>query len=124
MLTIGLKNVKFQAYHGVYAEEQIIGANFILNLSVEYETGKRVIGELGNTLNYEVLFRMAKDAMDKQVSLLEEVVMELTSQIFTDFVNAEQVSISLEKCNPPISQINGSVFVKYDISRKDFLHKG
>lgn len=124
MLTIGLKDVKFRAYHGVYAPEQITGGLFILNLSVEYDPGKKVVNQLEETLNYEVLFRMAKEAMEKQVPLLEEVVMDLTAQIFTEFVNAEQVSISIEKCNPPIERLNGSVFVKYDISRNAFLQKG
>ncbi len=124
MLTIGLKDVKFRAYHGVYAPEQITGGHFIINLSIEYDPGKKVVNLLEETLNYEVLFRMAKEAMEKQVPLLEEVVMELTAQIFTEFGNAEQVSISIEKCNPPIERLNGSVFVKYDISRTAFLQKG
>jgi 7,8-dihydroneopterin aldolase/epimerase/oxygenase len=124
MLTIGLKDVKFRAYHGVYASEQITGGNFILNLSVEYDTGKRVIDKLEETLNYEALFRMSKETIEKDVSLLEQVVMELAARILTEFSNVEQVTLSLEKCNPPIEQLNGSVFVKYDISRNAFLQKG
>jgi dihydroneopterin aldolase len=124
MLTIGLKDVKFRAYHGVYASEQITGGNFILNLSVEYDAGKRVIDKLEETLNYEALFRMSKESIEKDVSLLEQVVMELAARILTEFSIAEQVTLSLEKCNPPIEQLNGSVFVKYDISRDAFLQKG
>ena len=124
MLTVGLKDVKFRAFHGVNPSEQIVGGAFILNLSVEYHPGKNVINHLDETLNYEELFHLAKDIMERPVALLEQVVTELAGKIFITYQMVEQVSINLEKCNPPIEQLNGSVFVKYDVSRNTFLQKG
>lgn len=124
MLTVGLKDIKFRAYHGVYASEQIVGGDFILNLSVEYNPGNNVFHHIEETLNYEELFQMAKDIMEKPVALLEQVVTELAGKIFITYQMVEQVSINLEKCNPPIGYLNGSVFVKYAISRNTFLQKG
>jgi dihydroneopterin aldolase len=124
MLTVGLKDVTFRAYHGVYASEQIVGSDFVLNLSVKYDPGKNVIHHLEETLNYEELFHLAKDIMERPVALLEQVVTEMAGKIFITYPFAAQVSINLEKCNPPIEQLNGSVFVNYDISRNTFLQKG
>jgi dihydroneopterin aldolase len=124
MLTVGLKDVTFRAYHGVYASEQIVGSDFVLNLSVKYDPGKNVIHHLEETLNYEELFHLAKDIMESPVALLEQVVTEMAGKIFITYPFAAQVSINLEKCNPPIEQLNGSVFVNYDISRNTFLQKG
>jgi 7,8-dihydroneopterin aldolase/epimerase/oxygenase len=124
MLTIGLKDVKFRAFHGVYASEQIVGGDFILNFSVEYNPDKKVLTKVDETLNYEALYRLSKKVMEKPAALLEQVVMELAAIVFTEFKTAEHVSIQLEKCNPPIEQLQGSVFVKYHISRNAFLQKG
>jgi dihydroneopterin aldolase len=113
MLTIQLKDLLFRSFHGVYQEETILGGDFVVNVTVDYFPPTDIIRQLDETLNYETLFERVKQRMDQSTPLLETIVMELANEILHDFVAVSRVWIAIEKKNPPISGLNGSVLVSY-----------
>lgn len=117
MLIISLKDIYIKAYHGVYAEEGILGGDFIVNLEVKYLPSKEVITELEDTLNYEMLFAMVQERMKQPTALLEQIVMELTDDIFEKFPEVDFCRVHIEKRNPPIEGMRGSVCVAFEQSR-------
>ncbi len=117
MLYIFLKDVRLKAFHGVYEEERVLGGDFVVNLEVQYLPELRIIIELEDTLNYEALFQMVQQRMAQPTALLEQIVMELTAQIMEKYPQIRFCRLHIEKCNPPIEGLRGSVCVAFERSR-------
>lgn len=119
LLTIELKQLRFFAYHGVYAEERKTGNEFEVNLSVSYEPGNAVIDDLRETVNYVTLYELLKTEMQNPRDLLETFLMEVATHIHTSFSQIKSIEITITKLHPPIVQFTGTVGVKYAAEYKD-----
>ncbi len=110
MFTISLHNLVFHAFHGLYEEETVLGNEFIVNASVDFDSDEPV-HNLRQTIDYVAVYDIIKQHMLQPTPLLETLAQQITQAIL-DFDNRiEQVSISIEKKNPPISHMQGSVSV-------------
>lgn len=109
---ISLKDVIFYAYHGVYEEEQKIGNEFRVNLSVSipYVEGIET-DDLSLTVSYADLYNLIKEEMDKPRKLLETVAVETAKRLMTEFKSVTGGNISIEKVHPPIPGMLGSAEV-------------
>jgi dihydroneopterin aldolase len=117
MLSIHLKNLSFHAYHGLYEEEKILGNTFIVNVHVNYLPPAKLVTEIEQALNYETLFGLVHRRMMQPSPLLETVVTELCHTIMDTFGEVSAVLVSLEKTNPPIKHLSGSVVVSFQLER-------
>lgn len=113
LLTVELKNLRFFAYHGLYAEEQLTGNEFEVNITVSYTPLSGIITELEETVNYVRLHELTSEAMKKPRPLLETVAMELAAGIHQHFPSVKQVTIAIDKLCPPIVKFTGKVGVRY-----------
>ncbi len=119
MLTIQLLNLQFYAYHGVYEEEQKIGAEYEVNMSVMHVEKKVPVLHLSETINYVSVYELIKKHMQTPRQLLETVATILAQDIFKSFAEAEELSITIVKKHPPIAAFQGSVAVTYTSKRSD-----
>lgn len=113
LITIELKNLRFFAHHGLYAEEKKIGNEFEVNLWVIYTSGSGVINDIAQTINYATLYELLKTEMQKPRDLLETVVMEITERIYLFYPNVKKVEIVVTKMHPPITTFIGTIGVRY-----------
>ncbi len=111
-LTISLNNLRFFAYHGLYAEEKKIGAEFEMNLEVSYHPAEKITA-LDETINYERLYQLLKEEMRKPRELLETLVMEIAQTVHSSFPLIKKIDISVTKLQVPIAGFTGNVAVKY-----------
>jgi dihydroneopterin aldolase len=118
MITIHLKDLRFHAHHGLYEEEKILGNIFVVNLHVHYIPVLPVLHDLKQVVNYERLFELTKQRMDIATPLLETVAMELCHTVMQHFNQVHAVFVSIEKTNPPIPSLQGSVVVAYQLSKE------
>jgi dihydroneopterin aldolase len=114
LLTIELKNLRFFARHGLYAEEIKIGNEFEVNLSVSYLAETIVITDIAETINYVSLYELIKAVMQKPTPLLETVAMAIAEKIHQDFPQVKKISVSISKLHPPIEKFIGEVGVRYE----------
>jgi len=112
MMKILLQNFKCIARHGVYAEEQITGAEFEVNLEVSFEE-KGIIEKLDQSISYSHLQEIVKNAMLVPNHLLETVCQQITTQIKAGYPFVAEISITLCKLAPPIANFQGHVGVNY-----------
>lgn len=99
---IALRNARFYAYHGYYEEEQIIGNEFFLDVICFMKAFVADTGDnLEKTINYEDLYRIAKDEMSKPKKLLETVVDNILDTIKSNYHEVKEIEVSLRKSNPP-----------------------
>ena len=113
LLTISLNNVRFRAFHGVHPEEREKGNDFVVNMTVKYIPGSKAIHSLKDTIDYALLFEIINTTMQKPVDLLETICQTIANNVHQQFPQVKEVSVSIEKLNPPIDKFSGTVGVKY-----------
>jgi dihydroneopterin aldolase len=113
LLTISLNNVRFRAYHGVYPEERQKGNDFVVNLQVSYVPNTGTIVSLSDTIDYSSLFEIINTIMQQPVELLESLVKQMAQAVHKKFSKVSEVTVSVEKLNPPIDRFSGSAKVTY-----------
>jgi dihydroneopterin aldolase len=113
LFTISLNNVRFRAYHGLYPEERQKGNDFVVNMQVSYQPKSGTIVSLDDTIDYGALFNIMNSIMQQPVDLLETVVQEIAQAVHHQFSHVTEVSVSVEKLNPPIDRFSGSAAVSY-----------
>lgn len=113
LLTISLNNVRFRAYHGVYPDERQKGNDFVVNLQVGYIPKAGTILSLEDTIDYASLFDIINVTMQKPVDLLETLVQAMAQAVHQRFSQVKEITVSVEKLNPPIDKFSGSAAVSY-----------
>lgn len=106
---IKLKNIKIYAYHGCLEEEELIGAYYIVDVSVAIIfTDKSLIeDQLSGTLNYEEINKIVYDQMNIRSNLIENVAYRIIKEIKDNFnKQVGKVKVKITKLNPPL---NGNV---------------
>ncbi len=99
---IFLKNVRFHAYHGVLEQEQVVGNDYVVNLTVSYDfTCAMRTDELSGTINYAELYELVKEEMMKPSKLLEHVVGRIGDRIFSEYPSVTEIQLAINKLNPP-----------------------
>ena len=100
---VALEGLEFHAFHGVYPHERISGNYFTVDIAVEADFTKgATYDELDGTVNYETLFQIVKEEMEKPSKLLEFVAEKIISKIFSDLPSVTAIELSISKQNPPI----------------------
>ena len=111
--TISLNNVRFRAYHGLYPEERQKGNDFVVNMQVDYVPKSDKIVSLEDIIDYATLFDIINLIMQQPVDLLETLVQEIAQSVHQKFPQVKEITVSVEKLNPPIDKFSGSVAVSH-----------
>ncbi len=111
--TIGLENIEIFAHHGWYEEERITGNTFIVDikliLDLQDYSGS---DELNETINYEKLYEITLDNMNRPRKLLESICWNIKEDLLACFGNKINGSIKIAKLNPPLKGKVGKSSVK------------
>ena len=107
MITVHLRNLHFNSFHGIHEEEKILGNEYLIDASVEFHEEKQVITSIQDTINYEDIYNIIKERMSVSTPLLETIVMEIGNEIHSEFPQVRAITISLKKMHPPIEGMEG-----------------
>jgi len=113
MITIQLQQLSFHAYHGVYEEEKILGNTFLVDVALTYQPAQAIVEKLADTINYERVFSIVADAMNKPTPLLETVVSRIALTLQETFPTITSGSVGIIKKQPPVKGWQGDVRVAY-----------
>ena len=103
---VALEGLEFHAYHGVYPHERSSGNKFEVDIIVETEFEDTAFqDDLSGTINYEDLYALAKNQMEKPSKLLETVGHAIAEKILNSFASAINVEVKISKFNPPIGGV-------------------
>ena len=107
MSTIRLKNIKVYAFHGCLVEEEKIGSDYLVNLSVKANLEKAAVTDsLKDTVDYVHLQKIVKDEMAIRSKLIETVGYRILDRLKKESFELQHAKIEIKKINPPI---NGNV---------------
>lgn len=100
---IQIEGMEFYAYHGCFEEEQIIGTNFLADISLETDfTLASQTDDLAGTIDYVKVYDLLKEEMKIKSKLLEHLANRIIDRIKSNFPSVATVEIKLAKLNPPI----------------------
>ena len=92
---IYLQDLRFHAYHGVEAQERIVGNDYLMD-----------------TVNYADVYRVLEQEMQVPSNLLERVAYRIADRIFRRFAFVKSIDIRLTKLNPPMGTNMGGAGVE------------
>ena len=99
---ISLKGLKFKAFHGYYDIEREQGNLFEVDITVKTNFHKAAINDqLSHTVDYEDLYAIIQEEMEKSSKLLEHVVQSIGDRVVSEH-KVKWVEVTLSKLNPPI----------------------
>lgn len=117
---ITLEGLEFFAFHGYYDEEQKIGNKYGVDITIETSLGKAGADDkLSETIDYEELYRIIREAMNKPSRLLENIGGRIMEVVFANFPLVTFVELSISKFNPPIGGICKRAIVTLSSARND-----
>ena len=114
-----LKDLRFQARHGVGAQETLVGNEFTLNLRLRTDLTKAVqTDDVADTLSYADVFEAVRDEMSRPSQLLEHVAGRIARRLFQDFPALDAIELKLMKRNPPMGADIDSAGVELWVQRE------
>lgn len=111
-MRIGLQSMRFYAYHGVLPQERQVGNYFTVELAVWADVAASLTSdELEDTISYADLYEVIREEMAVPSQLLEHVAGRISRRLFAEFPRLEQLSLTVQKDNPPFpGQLRSSSF--------------
>ena len=103
---VSLEGLEFHAYHGYYPHERSSGNKFEVDIFVDTSFSDSAFhDDLSGTLNYEDLYKVVKEEMEKPSKLLETVCHAIAERTLKTFHESTSVEVKLSKFNPPIGGV-------------------
>jgi dihydroneopterin aldolase len=103
MVKVALQGAEFFAYHGFYAEEQLLGTRFVVDIEVVFENAYDFNDDkIGNTVNYEELYLIAKTEMLHTRKLIETVAQGIIDAIANKYGYVKVASVTIKKAHPAL----------------------
>ncbi|NDC79202.1 MAG: dihydroneopterin aldolase [Chitinophagia bacterium] len=112
MMEIRLSDLRCHAHHGVHDSERRMGQEFRTDITLSYPA-KGMVTQIGQTIDYTVIYAIFRQTMAEAEDLLETVAMKLSERIRTAFPHISEINISIEKTSPPIPTFEGRVGIAY-----------
>ena len=113
LVTIELKRLHFFGYHGLHPEEKKKGNEFEVNLSVSFSSETVAIQHLSDTIDYERLFAIVNEEMQRPRELLETLAMEMAEKIHLAFSAISKITVHVCKQRVPIAGFTGTAEVTF-----------
>ncbi|MFY8034148.1 MAG: dihydroneopterin aldolase [Flexibacteraceae bacterium] len=101
---VALMGMQFYAHHGFYKEENTLGNRYEVDF-IAYLSDINLAGEnndLNATVNYEVVYKVVKEAMAISTPLLETIANTINTKLAIAFPFATKFECTIRKYNPPI----------------------
>ncbi len=103
MALIEIEGMEFFAYHGCFAEEQVIGTRFNVDLVLETDTCRAEESDnLHDTINYMTVYHVIKMEMETKSHLLEHVAHRILKSCIQKFHGIQYAEVKISKLNPPL----------------------
>lgn len=119
MITIELTKLIFNARHGYYEDEKVLGGTFEVNATIRHQSVQIPVKHINDTIDYTLVHDIIRQHMEKPAALLETVSSAIALEVLTKFTLAEEVSINIKKISPPIISFQGQVGVTCTLQRKN-----
>lgn len=98
---VAIKDARFYAPIGFYEEEQLLGNEFYVDVAIYFPFENPNSDQLGNTVNYEELYRILVEVMTPKRKLLESAAEDILNCLVEDYAFITRAVVTIRKTNPP-----------------------
>ena len=114
-----LKDCRFYGYHGAFQEEQKLGQIFVVDCELGLDLTKVSQTDcLEDTVHYGLVFDRIKDQVEnQQYALIERLAGAIIDDLFETFPPIQQITLRIQKENPPIAGHYKSVGIELTRTR-------
>lgn len=104
IMTIQMNTMQFYAYHGVLPQENTVGANYEVDLTLQIKVDEAAYlhDQLSGTVNYAEVFEAVHTEMKQPSRLLEHLVHRINTRLLQNFSRIITVETKITKIAPPI----------------------
>lgn len=114
LLTISLERVRMFGNHGVFVQEQTVGAEYEVSIVITMPPPAGCDTDLlDNTLSYAQLYESLKREFAIHSDLIEHLAKRIAIAITDTWPYILSAEIKITKLAPPIPSFQGSAAVKY-----------
>ncbi len=100
---IELENMSFQAFHGCYDLEKVVGNRFLVDLAIEVEAGEAAReDDLSKSVNYLTVYEVVREQMGVASNILENVAARIIDALYAEFPEIMRVTVKVSKLAPPL----------------------
>ena len=104
---VGLEDVRFFAYHGLFPEERILGNWFVLSVRVSKTSKTLTFEHIDQTFDYGQIYTICLEVMAEPVDLLETVAQRIADRLKLTFKDMSRYEIQISKEQPPLGMLGG-----------------
>lgn len=98
-----IKNLRFHAYIGVGEQEQVVGNDYIVCLSIDYPYEAAMVSDdVEDTINYATVYQLVAEVMAQKARLLESVAYQIAQKVIECYPLTEGLDVDVMKQNPPM----------------------
>ncbi len=108
--SIALHDVLLHGRHGLYPEEGITGAGFLISLNVDF-TRTNEVSSLAGTVDYTEIYTLMQKRFETPSLLLETLAQDIIAGVHKMYPGGKTVRITISKKNPPMENFLGRVSV-------------
>lgn len=120
--TVIISNLRFYAFHGVLSQEKSVGHNFIVSLRIDCDFSQAVLlDKVAGTIDYGLVVEIVKKEMAVRSKLMEHLAGRVLYALFNKFPQADKVSITIMKENPPVNADSEGCGIEINATRDEFL---
>ncbi len=114
IVEISVNRIKVHAFHGCHPQERVVGGEFYVTISAQVEVAASAWrdDQLEGTADYSRFVSIAQREMSKPSNLLEHVAARIASAVLDECPLVMEVSVAIEKENPPFGVFCQGVSVK------------
>lgn len=113
MMEINLSGLRFFSRIGVFQQEQTVGGEFEVGVSVRYSPKLPVEDVLEDTISYADIYEEIKAEMAVPHQLLEHVAYRISVRLTERWQQIESGFVEVKKLHAPIKGLIGECGVKY-----------
>lgn len=107
---IVLEGMQFHAFHGVHAEERLMGGKYQVDVYLNYPFEGNA-DQLDRTANYETVYRLVAQRMQRPVQLIEHLAELMLADLLLAFA-AAKVKVRVSKFQPPVGGVVARAYVE------------
>ena len=117
-----IRSAEFYAYHGVKAEEQMLGGKYQVDIDMYYNALNAIINDsVNHALNYEEAMSCIEDVIaGESYCLIETIANEILNNLMEKFPMLLKASCRVRKMNAPIRRVVSFIEAEQTLLRDDY----
>ncbi len=106
LYTVFVRSLEVYAYHGVPAEERVLGHRYVIDVEMEVEGRADTTDKVSDSVNYSDAAKLIESIVkDDQCHTIERLAAIIADSLLDEYNMITEVSVSVEKPLPPMPLI-------------------